>query len=42
MATLTNLRLVDLNSLIDNLPDVCHQPVSSSFPKREYGKSIIC
>ena len=46
MAVSTNLRLVDLSreSLIDKLPDVNdkpHQPLTFSFPKREYGRSII-
>ena len=46
MAASSNLRLVDLNreSLIGNLPDVGdkpHQPLSFSFPKRDYGKSIV-
>ena len=46
MAASTNLRLVDLNSnaLISSLPtvgDTPNQPLSFSFPKREYGRSII-
>ena len=41
-----NLKLVDLSteSLDENLPDVGdkpHQPLSFSFPKREFGKTII-
>ena len=48
MAASTNLRLVDLNSdaLISSLPEVGDTPnqplsFSFSFPKREYGRSII-
>ena len=46
MAASTNLRLMDLNSdtLISNLPEVGGTPnqlLSFSFPKREYGRSII-
>ena len=44
MANLTNLVALSREQLEDNLPDIGDkpsQPLSISFPKREYGKSII-
>lgn len=44
MANLTNLVALSKEQLEDNLPDIVDkpsQPLSISFPKREYGKGII-